>query len=132
MTEQQSENRIRWKEFPTTESMHQAQKALKLQIEDVLPEYMEGDVKNTAMAFIAYMRANKMRPVWSACNSWSASYKGKKICTIRLPLDHFPYLNWVVVPHISRWNKLIDRYDLYEETIKSNGWCDIVWDHVNA
>ena len=107
------------------------QKILKPKIEDVIPTYLEGDVKKSALDFIAYMRANKMQPVWLSHNTWKANYKGKGICSVRLPKSDFPCKYWIVHPHISRWNKLIGSYDLYEEQISSCDLQDIVWENVN-
>lgn len=116
---------------PMDLSSQQVQKALKPKIEDVIPVLLGDDVAPFVLEFVAYMRANRMQPAWSAYNSWAARYKGKKICTIRLPLPHGPYQSWVVVPHISRWNKQISSYDLYEAPIAQGGLQEMVWDHVN-
>ena len=107
------------------------QKILKPKIEDVIPAYLDGYVKESALDFIAYMRKNKMQPTWLSHNTWKVNYKGKGICSIRLPKNYFPYKYWVICPHISRWNKLISSYDLFEDQIVSDGSQSIVWDNVN-
>jgi len=35
-------------------------------IEDLIPVYLDGDATNRAMDFAAYMRKNKMKPVWAS------------------------------------------------------------------
>ena len=113
-------------------SISKFQKELKPKIEDVIPIFLEGVVKNSALGFIAHMRENKMQPVWSAHNSWSANYKGKKICTVKLPLSFFPYKRWVIIPHISRWSKITGSYNEYEGAIKNDGLQNLVWENVNV
>ena len=102
------------------------QKAMKLKIEDEIPKFLEGDMKRSALDFVAYMRASKMQPSWQSTNSWKASFKGQNICVIRLSNG-----SWCVVPRISRWNKLIGTYDIYEEELKRDGLTDIVLANVN-
>ena len=116
---------------PNDITLLSVQKALKPKIEEVIPLLLNGDERDAALSFVAYMRANKMQPSWTAHNSWSANYKGKKICTIRLPLAHFPYKHWVICPHISRWNKMISSYDTYKDEIERDGYEAYVWDNVN-
>ena len=107
------------------------QKITKPKIEDVVLVSLEDAVKESALEFIAYMRKNKMQPTWLSHNTWKANYKGKGICSIRLPKSYMPYKYWSVCPHVSRWNKLISSYNLFEEQIIDSGSQNIVWDNVN-
>ena len=59
--------------------------AEKPKLENLIPEYLDGDMKKIALDFIAYMRANKMSPAYQPSLRYKCSYKGKGICTIRLP-----------------------------------------------
>jgi len=102
------------------------QKKLKLKIEDEIPKYLDGEMKQSALDFIAYMRANKMQPSWQSTGSWKANFKGQNICVVRLSEG-----SWCVVPRISRWNKLIGNYDLYENELTAEGMRDIVLANVN-
>ena len=102
------------------------QKKLKLKIEDVIPEFLDGEMKQSALDFIAYMRATKMQPTWQSTNSWKANYKRQNVCVIRLSEK-----SWCVVPRISRWNKLIDSYNLYEKEITEEGIKNIVLANIN-
>ena len=67
-----------WKQY------FKQQEKTKPLIEDVIPEFLDGENKKTALEFVAYMRENKMRPTWKRHNSWNAMCKGKSICYIRL------------------------------------------------
>jgi len=104
----------------------QEQKKLKLKIEDVVPEYLDGEMKHSALDFIAYMRANKMQPAWQSTNTWMAKHKGQNVCAIRLSEG-----SWCVVPRISRWNKLISSYNIYEKEISEEGLKNIVLANIN-
>jgi len=104
----------------------QEQKILKLKIEDEIPKFLDSKMKQSALDFIAYMRANKMQPSWLSTNSWKANYKGQNVCAIRLSKG-----SWCVVPRISRWNKLISSYNLYEKELKEKGLQDIVFANIN-
>jgi len=89
----------------------QEQKKLKLKIEDVIPEYLDGEMKRSALDFVAFMRAN---------------HKGQNVCVIRLSEG-----SWRVVPRISRWNKLIHSYSSYEKEITEEGLQDIALANAN-
>ena len=102
------------------------QKALKLKVEDEIPKFLQGDMRESALAFVAYMRANRMQPSWLSTNSWKANYKGQNVCTLRLSPS-----SWCVVPRINRWNKLISSYNLYEKELAEAGLRDIVLANVN-
>ena len=102
------------------------QKVLKLKIEDEIPKYLDGEMKQSALDFIAYMRANRMQPTWQSSDSWKANYKGQNVCVIRLSKG-----SWRVVPRISRWNKLIDSYNKYEKEITEEGLKGIVIANIN-
>ena len=66
--------------MPEQKLSFKEQKALKLKIEDEIPKFLDGEMKQSALDFIAYMRANKMQPAWLSTNSWKANYKGQNIC----------------------------------------------------
>jgi len=98
------------------------QKKTKPMIEDVMPDYLEGDILKNALSFIAYLRENKMKPVWAITNGWKAVYKGKTLYYIRLPLyeSHFKRPNqpagttwersWCVTPflmNLAKYENLI-------------------------
>jgi len=109
------------------------QKVNKPKIEDVIPVYLDGDMRKIALDFAAYMRENKMQPVWCLSNAWKAVYKGKCICYIRMPSG--PYDNqfdqprmpegdrsrnfWVVTPYLNHISE-------YEWVIMEEGLHDLI------
>jgi len=103
--------------------------------EDVIPEVLNGEMKNDAMRFTAYMRENKMpfKQHTTTRQTQSAKYKGKTICKmvlydgttqksydLRQPAGT---QSWLVNP----W---LDRIDDYDEIIASEGLQNILWDNV--
>ena len=94
----------------------------KPMIEAAIPEYLDGDIKKSALDFIAYLREIKMKPVWAVQNGWKATHKGKVLYYIRLPRydSHFRNLkqsaetdwknSWVFTPYLHNMNK-------YEESV---------------
>lgn len=63
----------------------EAQKNTKPDIEDVIGDFLEGDALQSAMDFVAFLRANNMKPRWSSANNWRVTgKKSKPICSICL------------------------------------------------
>ena len=107
----------------------QEQKAIKPLIEDAIIESLDGGMKKAALDFIAYMRENKMKPVWAVTNQWKAMYRGKCICRIYIKNGEYddrlcasPF--WVV--------RLDPLYlNEYEESILSEGLQNMIWDNAS-
>ena len=57
---------------------------MKLKIEDEIPHFLDGETKQSALDFAAYMRANRMPLSWQSTNSWKANHKAQNVCVIRL------------------------------------------------
>ena len=116
--------------------------AEKSKLEQLIPEYLDGDMRKTTLDFVAYMRENKMSPSYRPSLRYKCTYKGRTICTISL-LRTFanpnPYSdnefgqalmsqeniknNWVVIPHL-------DYLSEYESEIEE-GMKKIIWDTKN-
>lgn len=78
-------------------SAYAQQKITKPEIEDMIPQMLCGDSMQRALDFAAYLRANKLRPVWASANSWKCSSKGKGVCYVRLRdgyLSISPYVDY--------------------------------------
>lgn len=65
-------------------SLYQEQKNVRPLIEDVIRNYLDGENEKNAKDFISFLRFNKMPPQWASANSWSVSYKNKRVCYIKL------------------------------------------------
>lgn len=104
------------------------QKKVRPKIEDIIPQYLEGDMKKSTLDFISYMRANKMSPGWAGfTNAWKAVCKRRCICYIQLGKGKgaasVKNASLVVTP-------FLEHITQYEETIISEGLQHFLWDNV--
>lgn len=105
----------------------EVQRKIKPMIEEVIPEYLDGDIKKTALDFILHLRENKMKPAWAIHNGWKSIYKGKPIYYIRLGkewVNNSKNVKWVVTPYLNH-------IKTYEEAIINEGWQNLVWDNLH-
>ena len=105
------------------------QKATKPKIEDVIPEILKDNVKETALGFVAHLRENKMSPGWAGYhNAWDAKCKGKTICKVRLGAEYKETVNingnWNVTLYLKNTKK-------YENTIFEENLQNYIWDNVD-
>ena len=104
-------------------SLYKEQKATKPKIEDVINDIItDNEIKKSALDFVAYLRANKMSPVWSVANTWMASCKGNTICGIQLDWSYQRKADWVVYPYIYQYHT-----NEYNEIVVSEGLHNTVW-----
>jgi len=109
------------------------QKEIKPLIEDVIPECLDGDMKKNALDFVAYLRANKMKPVHDRINTWKATCKGKVIFYINLRQTETHQNNRTPFWDGKYWNMRIylDHMNLYEKQIIDEGMQNLIWDNLN-
>ena len=110
------------------------QKKTKPMIEEVIPDVLNGNMRDIALDFCSYLRAKKMKPVWSVTNGWKSLLNGKVICYIRLATDDwntakhlkgkYGKYSWVVTLYINNTSK-------YEDEIKNSGLQNFIWDNVH-
>jgi hypothetical protein len=97
-------------------SIYQKQKTDKPQIEDVIPDYLDGEMRKLALDIAAFLRANKMSPTWASGNSWKSSCKGKGICYVKL-LPEANAHKWAVTLMPLDWRR-------YDEWVYAEGYAD--------
>ena len=94
----------------------------KMKIEDAILQYLDIDMQATALNFVAYMCENKMSLRRTTSTDWTASYKTKTICWIRLKGAQFRRLQakWEVRPNLIN----IDTYDneIIDENMQNYIW----------
>jgi len=113
-------------------SLYKEQKTIKPKIEDVIPEWLGGDMKQNALDFVAWLRANKMSPAWASANSWKANYKGKGICYIKLLYsnrddDKNRQYAWVISVYYSdrkKYDALVESEGLLEHFREKIWYCN--------
>lgn len=59
-------------------------KKTKPQAEEEINALLIGERKQNALDFVSYIRSLRMTPQWTSENSWAVSYKGKRVCYIKL------------------------------------------------
>lgn len=65
-------------------SKYQEQKKTKPKIENMIDDNLYGQLKNDAIDFVNFLRANKMSPQWASTNSYALSYKNRRVCIIKI------------------------------------------------
>ena len=104
------------------------QREIKPKIEDVLPYYLNGAELESALNFIAYLRADRINPGWAGVhNAWKGAYKGKPVYYIRLGREWVrdtKNVKWVVILYMNHIKE-------YEEKIFEEGWQNIIWDDLH-
>jgi len=99
-------------------------------IEDVIPEILDKDMRETALEFSAWLRASKMAPGYAGVQyTWNASYKGKIIYRIQLKNDGWGNVKnrdhyWVVNPHLNHLDK-------YQDVITDEGLADFIYENLS-
>lgn len=104
------------------------QRETKAKIEDVLPHYLNNTMLESALDFVAFMRAEKMNPAWAGVhNAWRANSRSKPLCYIRLGKEWIRKtegVKWVVVLYL-------DNMDDYAGDVINAGWQSIIWDDLH-
>ena len=113
----------------TNESLYKTQKKIKPKIEDIYSECLAGDTKQTALDFVAYMRENKMAPVWASANSWKCSCKGKGICYIRTHGTAWNHTSDLASWSVTLYGDYIygDAVNRYYDFVVNENYQDIIW-----
>ena len=98
------------------------QRETRAKIEDVIPHYLDGGMRQEALDFAAYLQKNGMRLKWDAWNTWKVFHKNKVLCWVRINLFVRP-IAWIVSPCLAN-------IDEYEDTVIGEGMRGFVWDSV--
>jgi len=69
------------------DSVYNEQKKVKPKVEDRVNELLDGDIREAALGFVAWVRENKMTPGYASMDSWKTSYRNKGLFYIRLDAD---------------------------------------------
>lgn len=56
----------------------------KPQAEEEINTLLTGERQENALDFVAFVKSLRMTPQWTSANSWAVSYKGKRVCYIKL------------------------------------------------
>ncbi|MBQ8315004.1 MAG: hypothetical protein IJ006_03540 [Lachnospiraceae bacterium] len=59
-------------------------KKVKPQAEEEINALLTNERQQKALDFVSYVKSLRMTPQWTSANSWAVSYKGKRVCYIKL------------------------------------------------
>lgn len=109
-------------------------------IEDIIGNALNGEALNNALNLIAYLKENKLSPLWSATNAWKISYKSFSVCFIRVhgAADYHSLEKgtWQIIPFIGEYDESSLQSDLKEivwakkRTCRGCGKCALPLSHV--
>lgn len=60
------------------------QKPHKVPADDVIRSALSGSRQALALNFVSYLKSLRMTPQWASHNSWAVSYRGKRVCYIKI------------------------------------------------
>jgi len=102
-------------------------------IEQYISTHLDGGIKENALDFVAWLRANDMSIRWTSVDTWAANYKGKAICWITIYIER---RETIVLPdgNLPSWNIALDRI-IYmngrrQNLIIEEGLQNVFWDNV--
>lgn len=75
------------------------QKKQKIPIEEVIASVLAEEQKILAFDFVAYLKSLRMTPQWASHYSWAVSYKGKRVCYIKIS-DMASEARWYIRPSL--------------------------------
>ena len=111
-------------------SPYNQQKLVKPKIEDVIFEYLDGDMQKTALDFVAWLRANGMPPKWFRSCGWTVTYKGeKRFCDLWIH-EVYNKTNDNPICNPPFWGISLKYLYKYYEYVVNEGLQSIVWDNV--
>jgi len=87
-------------------------------IDVFIPKYLDGDMRQAAEDFVAWLRENELYPVWSSAHTWKASHKGDIICIVQVPCTGYRD-TW-------RVSLQLRHADRYKDIIAGEGLRDII------
>ena len=96
-------------------------KKTKPQIEEEINAVLIGERKQNALDFVSYVKSLRMTPQWTSANSWAVSYKGKRVCYIKLVMRQEGNA-WYIRPAVQYNDELRDfcREEHLEEIMLEN------------
>lgn len=70
-------------------SAYQEQKRTKPPIDVLAQAYLTGETQAKLLAFVAFLRENRMTPQWGSTNSYNLSFKNRRVCIIKIEKDSY-------------------------------------------
>jgi len=101
------------------QNLVQVQAKSRPKIEEIIPQYLDGDSKKSITELLEYCKANKITTPWSATNRWKIKRKGELIgmiyigkCPCMPGGEGFEKNVWYI--HISNMNEAAEKENMVE------------------
>jgi len=94
---------------------------IRRNIENDAVEFLENEKQKNMLDFVAWLKKNKMPPVWGSYYSWKSSFKGKGMCYLGIDPSNG---SWNINPYIDGFE---DENALPNEQLK-----EMVWSRVDT
>ena len=102
----------------------QKHKKTRPKFEDVADSLVKNDVLKNALVFVAFLQENNIRLVWKSTCSWSAEYKGERVCTLHIRYDSYTPSKEIGALVVRPWGYYGGEY---ENFITSDKDKEIIW-----
>ena len=89
------------------------QKNTRPRIEESILALLNGERQRIALDFVSYVRSLRMTPQWASVNSWAVSYKGKRVCYIKLVMRQGENA-WYIRPAV-RYDETLRHFCIEEQ-----------------
>ena len=73
-----------------SESLFKQQRKTRPKVEDMICKYFEGDMKQNALDFVTWLRANKLSPRFAATNAWYVYHENDNFMQLRIDSKEWP------------------------------------------
>ena len=100
--------------------MTPAPKTAKPRVEDTLRDALSSEQAALALSFVGFLRDLRMSPQWASANSWAVSFKGKRVCYIKVTANG----GWYIRP-------AVQYDDALHAFCQQEGLISIMLDHVH-
>jgi len=105
-------------------ALYMEQHNIRREIADEAGEHLEGDRLTNLLSFAAWLRANKLPPVWTNWRQWTVNVNGKSMCNIRVIGNGVNAGSWHICFYYSE-DKLADESLVTGERLREVIWANV-------
>lgn len=90
-------------------SEYQVQRKEKPSILKIAEKHLVGQAKEQLLDFVSFLKENNMSPQWGSTNSYNLSYKGRRVCIIKIAENS--YQIWLNTQYNEDFNEYFQEED---------------------
>lgn len=87
----------------------------KIPVDEVIRSVLSGTHQALALDFVSFLKSLRMTPQWASHNSWAVSYKGKRVCYIKIS-EKSSEVTWYIRPSL-KYDDALDTFCRAEELV---------------